>query len=346
MTTKEFIKRCRNIITIVLSLIGIGLMAYYDYCDTACSYLKGDIWGIDLKWLGIAYMTAIIAFAAFKQTPFVRALLAAGMGVEVHLYAFQMQNDVYCPFCLAFSVMLILSFIINYEVPSAWRENRRRMWLYFLGEVDFPMFKINKLPLLLFSLLGYLTILFTFSGSVTPAYGQDATSSVPTLGKGTYEVAIFADYFCPPCRRIDTKAEPLLKELLANGQVKITFVDVPFHSAASIYAKYYLYAANADSDTDNIFHVRKILFDAAQIKRIQKEEDLIAYLKNQKISWKIMDEKSIFQILSTIINKNNIKATPTCVIRYSATDVRKFVGDDEIWNGLTTLKTHISAGKK
>ena len=146
-------------------------MAYYDYCDTTCSYLKGDIWGIDLKWVGIAYMTAIIVFAAFRQTPFVRAMLAAGLGVEVHLYAFQVQNDVYCPFCLAFSVILILSFLINYEVPSAWRENRRRMWLYFLGEVDFPMFKINKLPLLLFSLLGYLTILFTFSGSVTPAYG-------------------------------------------------------------------------------------------------------------------------------------------------------------------------------
>ena len=332
--------------TIALSFIGIVLMMYYDYCDSACSYLKGDIWGIDLKWVGIAYMAAIIVFAASKQTSFVRTLLAAGLGVEVHLYAFQVQNDVYCPFCLAFSIMLVTSFIINYEVPSAWRENRRRMWLYFLGEVDFRMFKINKLPLLIFSLLGYLTVLFTFSGSVTPAYGQDATSSVPTLGKGAYEVAIFADYFCPPCRRIDTKAEPLLKELLANGQVKITFVDVPFHSATSIYAKYYLYAANADSDNDNIFHIRKILFDAAQIKHIQKEEALVAYLKNQKIYWKIMDEKSIFPILSTIINKNNIKATPTCVIRYSATDVRKFVGDDEIWNGLNTLKMHISAGKK
>ena len=346
MIIKDFIKKYRNIITIALSLIGIVLMAYYDYCGTACSYLKGDIWGINLKWVGIAYMTAIIVFAAFRQTPFVRALLAAGLGVEVHLYAFQLQNDVYCPFCLAFSVMLILSFIINYEVPSAWRENRRRMWLYFLGEVDFPMFKINKLPLLIFSLLGYLTILFTFSGSVTPAYGQDATSSVPTLGKGAYEVAIFADYFCPPCRRIDTKAEPLLKELLATGKVKITFVDVPFHSATSIYAKYYLYAANADSDTYNILHVRKILFEAAQAKHIQTEKALVAYLKEQKISWKIFDEKSILTMLSAIIKENNIKATPTCVIRYSTKDVKKFVGDDEIWNGLTSLKTHISIGKK
>src|SRR5664280_1514518 len=346
MIIKDFIKKYRNAITIILALIGIGLMAYYDYCDTACSYLKGDIWGINLKWVGIAYMTAIIVFAAFRQTPFVRVLLAAGLGVEVHLYAFQVQNDVYCPFCLAFSVMLILSFIINYEVPSAWREKRRRMWLYFLGEVDFTMFRIHKLPLLLFSLLGYLTILFTFSGSVTPAYGQDATSSVPTLGKGHYEVVMFADYFCPPCRRIDTKAEPLLKELLATGKVKIMFVDVPFHSATPIYAKYYLYAINANPRAENVFHVRKTLFDAAQDRQIHTEDALVVYLNEQKISWKIFDEKSVLTQLSDIIKKNNIKTTPTCFIRYSATDVKKFVGDEEIWSGLTALKTHISAGKK
>lgn len=342
----EMIKKYRNIITIVLSLIAIGIMAYYDYCDTACSYLKGDIWGIDLKWIGIAYMTAIIIFAALKQTPFVRALLATGLGVEVHLYIFQMQNDVYCPFCLAFSAMLILSFIVNYEVPSAWRENRRRMWIYFLGEVDFSMFRIYKLPLLLFSLIGYLFVLLTFSGSVTPVYGQDSVPSVPSLGRGQHEIVIFADYFCPPCRRIDTKAEPLLKELLATKKVKITFVDVPFHPATTIYAKYYLYAANADSTAENILHVRKVLFDAAQDKKIQKEDALISHLKEQKISWKILDEKQIFPMLSAMIKENNIKATPTCIIRYSAKDVKTFVGDDEIWKGLGALKTRISAVKK
>ena len=346
MLMKDFIKKYRNLITIALSAIGIGLMAYYDYCDTACSYLKGDIWGIDLKWVGIAYMTAIIIFAAFRQTPFARVLLAAGLGVEVHLYAFQVQNDVYCPFCLAFSVMLILSFIINYEVPSAWRENRRRMWLYFLGEVDFPMFRIRKLPLLIFSLLGYLTILFTLSGSVTPAYGQDSTGSVPSLGKGSYEITLFADYFCPPCKRIDTKAEPLLKKLLATNKVKITFVDVPFHSATPIYAKYYLYAVNADPGAENVFNLRKILFEAAQVKQIQKEDALIIYLNEQKIVWKALDEKLIFPKLISLIKGNDIKSTPTCVIRYSSTKVKKFIGDEEIWNGLNALKAYISAGKK
>jgi thiol-disulfide isomerase/thioredoxin len=346
MIIKDFIKKHRTIITVALSLIGIGIMVCYSYCGTTCSYLKGDIWGIDLKWVGIAYMTAIIVFVAFRQTPFVRAMLAAGLGVEVHLYAFQAQNGVYCPFCLAFSVILISSFLINYEVPSAWRENRRRMWLYFLGEVDFPMFKINKLPLLLFSLLGYLTILFTFSGSITPAYGFDSTASIPSLGKGPYEVVIFADYFCPPCKRIDIKAEPLLKELLATNKVKITFIDVPFHSATPIYAKYYLYAANASPDVNSILHVRKVLFEAAQTKSIQKENALVDFLKEQKILWKKLDEKSIFSMLSNVIKENNIDQTPICMIKYSVKDVKKYVGDEEIWNGLTALKTHISAGKK
>jgi protein-disulfide isomerase len=342
----EGIKKYRNIVTIVLALIGIGIMAYYDYCDTTCSYLKGDIFGIDLKWVGIAFMVSVIVFAAFKQTPFVRAMLAAGLGVEVHLYAFQVQNDVYCPFCLAFSIMLILSFIINYEVPSAWRENRRRMWLYFLGEVSFPMFKINKLPLLFFSVLGYIAILLTFSGSVTPAYGQEAVRSVPSLGKGKYEIVMFADYFCPPCRKIDTKAEPLFKKLLATGLVKITFVDVPFSQATPMYAKYYLYAANAGANAKELLRIRSSLFAAAQISNIQKENSMLGYLSEQKIAWKPYDEKPVFQQLSGMIKQNDVNRTPTCVIKYSPTDVKKYVGDDKIWDGLKQLEAHLRELKK
>lgn len=342
----DIIKKYRNIITIVLAFTGIGIMAYYDYCDTACNYLQGDICGINLKWIGIAYMAMIIVLAASKQMAMMRALLAAGLGVEAHLYAFQVQNDVYCPFCLAFSVMLILSFLVNYEVPSAWREKRSCMWLYFLGEVNFPMLKLHKLPLLLFVLLGYLTVLFTFTGSVTPAYGQGPVKEIPSLGKGRYEIIMFTDYFCPPCRRIDTKAESLLKELLATGQVKLTFVDVPFSRPTPLYAKYYLYAVNVDSGINNVFRVRKILFDAAQGRDIEKEDDLIVYLKERKVLWKAFDEKSIFPLLNGIIRKNSINSTPACTIKYSSTDVKKYIGDDKIWEGLTIFQKHLSKTNK
>ncbi|KQC07491.1 MAG: hypothetical protein APR62_06400 [Smithella sp. SDB] len=335
------IEKHHNILTIVLSGIGIGLIAYYDYCGSVCSYLKGDILGIDLKWIGIAFMAAIIFFAIFKQDFWIRAFLSTGLGVEVYLYAFQIRNEVCCPFCLAFSIIILLSFIINYKVPSAWYHKRSRMWLYFLGEVDFPMFKIQKLPLLLFSLLGYLTILLTFSGSVIPAYGQESNHRVPTFGKGDYEIIMFTDYFCTPCRRIDIKAEHLLKELLSSNKVKVTFIDVPFNKTTPLYAKYYLYAVNADSETDGVFKIRKVLFDAAQGKNIHNEDQLIDYLKKQNISWKKMGEKVVFPMLNAAIIENNINATPTCVIRHSAADIKKFVGDTNIWKGLTELKSQL-----
>jgi hypothetical protein len=69
-------------------------------------------------------------------------------------------------------------------------------------------------------------------------------------------------------------------------------------------------------------------------------------LKEQNISWKTLDEKSIFPILLTKMKENNITQTPTCVIRYSAKDIKTFIGDVEIWNGLNALQKHISTEKK
>ena len=208
------------------------------------------------------------------------------------------------------------------------------------------MLKIKKLPLLVGSILGYLAILLTFSGSVTSAYGQEVVRVIPALGKGPYEIIMFSDYLCPPCRRIDLKTEPLLKELLASGKLKITFVDIPFSAVTPMYAKYYLYSVNAGADEHGILHIRRVLFDAAQGKNIKMEDDLIGYLKEQKISWKAMNEKSIFPLLSAITKEHKIDTTPTCVIKYSAMDVKKFVGTDEIWDGLTKFKAHLATVKK
>jgi len=339
------IKKYRNVITIILALAGIGLMIFYAACDTACSYLQGELWGIDLKWIGSVYMIALIVFAVFRRPPFVRILLAAGLGVEVFLFSFQMQNNVYCPFCIAFATMVIAAFIVNYEVPSAWHENRGRMWLYFLGEVHLPMFKINKLPLLIVTVLGYFVILFTFSGYVTPAYGQDTNQTIPSLGKGASEIILFANYFCSPCKRIDTQAEPILKELLSTGKVKITFVDVPFSRTTPIYARYYLYAVNAGINDKEVFRVRKTLFKAAQERHIETKEALISHLREEKIAWKEFDEKPIFRRWNYLIKHHDVNQTPTLVIKYSATDVKKYVNTEEIWGGLAELKAELKTKK-
>jgi len=171
--------RIRNhidIITVALAVIGIVLMFFYFVCDTACTYLKGDIFGIDLKYIGIAYMVAIIAFALSNQRALVRILLAAGIGVEVYLVAFQFREDVFCPFCLAFGAVVVLAFIVNYERPQT-RGGWLRRIIYGLGEAELPLIKQQGIPLLLFVILGYLFVVLTFSGSVTPAYGAERLSA-------------------------------------------------------------------------------------------------------------------------------------------------------------------------
>ena len=140
---------------------------------------------------------------------------------------------------------------------------------------------------------------------------------------------------------IDTKAETLIKELLATKQVRVTFVDVPFTRISPVYAKYYLYAVNANANAPHVLHIRKMLFDAAQDKRIQKEDVLVAYLQENKISWRAFDEKSVFPLLSAAIKEHKINATPTCLIKHAAGDTKKYVGNDEIWAGLTALKGHL-----
>ena len=173
-----------------------------------------------------------------------------------------------------------------------------------------------------------------------------AQRTIPSLGSGPYEVIMLADYFCPPCKQIDERAEPLFKELLSTGKVKITFVDVPFNRATPLYVKYYLYAANANGEASNILHVRRMLFEAAQVKRIQTEDDLLVYLQQEKIALKPLDEKSVYPLLSVVIKEHKVDQTPTCVIKYSATDVKKFVGTHEIWTGLTAFKEHLGKVKK
>lgn len=208
------------------------------------------------------------------------------------------------------------------------------------------MSKINKIKLFLLGVAGCLPILLVLVWPFTQAYGQGPVYTIPYFGKGTYEVLMFSDYFCPHCKVIDEKAEPLLEELSATGKVKITFVDVPFNRATPIYAKYYLYAMNEDASMYHALRVRKALFEAALEKGIRDDESLAAYLEGRQIKWKAMNEKSVFPLMSAAIKEQKITHTPTCMIRYSVADVKRYVGDREIWNGLNQLKNYLAGADK
>jgi hypothetical protein len=158
----------RSALTVILALIGVGLMVFYTWCDTSCAYLKGDILGIDLKYVGMAFMLVVIALGLGRQSDILRLLLAAGIGVEIFLVSFQFREEVFCPFCLAFGLIVLIMYALHYEGPQG-EPGWGRKILFAAGGARIPWTAV-RLPAFVLMILGYLFVSITFSGSATPAY--------------------------------------------------------------------------------------------------------------------------------------------------------------------------------
>lgn len=137
--------RRKYLINIILAALAIGIMAFYATCSTSCSYLTGSVLGLDLKYAGVLFMALLIALSLLKKDLLLQALLSLAIGAEVILVGFQVRNDVYCPFCLSFGVILVLLFLLNMDI--------RRKWITAL-----------------FIVLGFIAFLAFFKGSAIPTY--------------------------------------------------------------------------------------------------------------------------------------------------------------------------------
>lgn len=140
--------RIQKIINIILPAIGIGLMIFYEVCDTSCSFIQGTFAGVDLKYIGILFMAALLAFslppALRYETPVnnLRTMMLAGaMGGEMLLVRFQIVHEVYCPFCLAFGLCVLIIFASNfmkmnkYVAAGSLAAGVCAFWLFFDGSV-------------------------------------------------------------------------------------------------------------------------------------------------------------------------------------------------------------------
>jgi uncharacterized membrane protein len=114
-----------KILNIILPVVGIGLMVYYEICDTSCAYIRGSFLGIDLKIIGILFMAVLLiltipAVSSCKSiVGHLRTMMLAGaMGGEVLLFRFQVVHETFCPFCLAFGLCLLILFAIHFKVMN------------------------------------------------------------------------------------------------------------------------------------------------------------------------------------------------------------------------------------
>lgn len=301
---KELLRK-KRLLTGVLAGIGIGIVLFYTLCDDSCRYLQGAIWGLDLKYLGLIFMSAVIGLMVLKKDSLCLALISLGIGGEAFLIAYQIKNSTYCPYCLAFSGVLILIFAVNFQK--------------------------KQIPLItIMAIFGLLFLLFAFKGSVTPAFAEE--NFITSFGSGHVNVRLYTDYFCVPCRAAEPEIEAMLTNLLENNAIRLTLVDTPVHKETPLYARYFLYIINENKRFAQAMLARAALFEAAA-QKIHTPKALEAFLAKKHLKFKPLDAAPIFKTLENYIKEDVIHSTPSCVI-YGPKGKEVSVGKIDIIKGL------------
>ena len=306
----RFIQSKKYILTIVLALIAMGIEFYYSICAGSCSYLKGDIFGIGLQYIGIAFMVVSSLLSILKKDLLLLLLLSAGVGVEIYLVGFQIWHNTYCVYCLIFGGVLVVQFLINLD----WKKKKMVFVVMAAALLIFPIF---------------------FHGSVTPVYAAEDLAP-PTFGKGPIQVRLYADYFCPPCQNLSAKTGPILADMVKRNVITLTFIDTPFYKHSSTYARYFLYAMQEKKDIDTALTVRDTLFTAAR-QNITDTAKLEETLKSKQIQFRNYEVKPIFDQYGVLLQKDKVDATPSCMIEQDGKKELS-VGDGDILKALEKLK--------
>jgi len=143
------------------------------------------------------------------------------------------------------------------------------------------------------------------------AGGQE--NFLPSFGTGTIKVRLYTDYFCSPCRDMEPELEPLLLDLVKDGTIHLTFIDVPTSQHTALYARYFLSALAEKKDFDSALGTRRILFEAAG-KRVTDKNQLVNLLTEKRIGLKPVDLNPVFTLWNRYLQEDQIRSTPSCVI--------------------------------
>jgi len=287
-------------------------------CSTRCAFLKGDVLGVDLNILGMLFYSLLLVSALLYRKIYhedwllkaIAAVVSIGVGGELILIKFQVQNNTYCPKCLISGFFFLVLFFVAAR-------------------------HIRKWVVVLLILLGLLFTSATFNGSVIPSYADEPS---PQFGndKARITLIVYSDYLCPVCAKVDEQINQTLKKM--KDRARILFVDVPIHAGSLEYAEVFAYAwFGSGNDLDTAIKVRDLLFDAAKTKMDQA--GLLDLLRKKAISFKADKERAreLFRsFYNSSMKTDGVTATPTLVV-VKDTARKKYVGDKEILKALGEL---------
>lgn len=187
-----------------------------------------------------------------------------------------------------------------------------------------------------FAVIPWAVLLILCSGVAgwETAGGQE--NPLPSFGSGTIKVRLYTDYFCSPCRDMESDLEPLLLDLVKDGSIHLTFVDLPTSQHTALYARYFLYALGEKRDFDSALQARRILFEAAG-RRVADKNQLVNLLAEKKIGLKPVDLNPVFILWNRYLQEDQIRSTPSCVIVHG--DLKEtHVGGLEVIKALEILR--------
>jgi thiol:disulfide interchange protein DsbA len=193
-------------------------------------------------------------------------------------------------------------------------------------------------PGLLLPALALLVLILVFgvggSLSVAGPTAAGADGATPAYGKGPQEIILFSDYFCPPCMTLHGEIEPILQKLLEKGDMRVVFVDIPGHKQTVLYAKYFLYAIQAAPGWQTAMKARHVLYGLSKQNLAKTEGEIEKAFAEQGVAFSVYDPKPVFNTWNRLIKEHKIQTTPSCVVKFSATDMRRYEGSVEIRNKL------------
>jgi len=187
-----------------------------------------------------------------------------------------------------------------------------------------------------FGVIPWAVLLILCSGVAgwETAGGQE--NALSSFGSGTIKVRLYTDYFCSPCRDMEPDLEPLLLDLVKDGTIHLTFIDVPTSQHTTLYARYFLSALGEKKDFDSALHTRRVLLEAAG-KRVADKNQLVNLLAEKKIGLKPVDLNPVFNLWNHYLQEDQIRSTPSCVIVHGDQKTNH-VGSLEVIKALEILR--------
>ncbi len=199
--------------------------------------------------------------------------------------------------------------------------------------MQIDLFKLKK-NFLSSNILFLVCLFLMIFGLAAKNWGEE--NYFPIFGSGPIQVRLYTDYFCPPCRDMEPGIEPMLIDLVKDGTIQLTFIDVPTSRYTVLYANYFLFSLGAKKDIDSAINARRVLFEAAE-KKITEGGKLVGFLKERGIPFKAVDPYPVFNLWNNYIQEDNIKSTPSCVI-ISGDKKETYRGNLDVPKGIEKLK--------